>query len=362
MVDKTKQELKKAILAPNGEVKMVDWGGAINLIGRDFGLISSLNLFSDRFGTQKNFFVTKSVEDDDVLLQDRNWETTRPTLAKEEYTGVTFPVGHFPVDDMIMPSDIDGVANFEMLVPGSELETLANVRERKLRRIRRAHAKIHEYARAYALATGKVYAPGGTLKTSYGTEVSVYQEWGIARGTAALDLSAGVNPLTSANDVFKELQGRAKSGDALSGYVVLAGKDLFQDLITNDYIADLFATAQLQGRQELLVDRLGNTLGLDARYRSFKYGGLTFVDASDVIGGQPIVAANKGIAFPMGAELGRMHFAPANRFDTINQVSQASYLWEQMAQDMTKLELKSETNFAAILDRPDLVIDVTYTK
>lgn len=357
-----KVELKKAILAPNGEVKVVDWAGAINLSPLQYGLIGKLNVFQNRFGTQKNFFITKKVEDDLPLLEDRNWETTRPTLKGQEYTGAMFPAGHFPMNDHIMPSDIDGLANYESLVPGSELETLARVRTEKIARLRRVHEQFHEFARGYALTTGKVYAPNGTLKTSYGTEVDVYQEWGITRGSATIDLTVGTNPLTSVNALFGELQGRARSGDALTGYVVLCGKTFFQDLITNEYINEIYAQAQLLGRQELLVGRLGNSLGLDARYRSFEYGGVLFVEAPDVIGGRAVIPADKGVAFPLGTTLGRMHFAPANRFDTINRVSQASYLWEKMSDDQDKLELTSETNFAAILDRPDLVIDVTYTK
>lgn len=355
-------ELKKAILTPTGEVRMVDWAGAINLLPLEFGLVGKLRVFEDRFGTQKNFFVTKRTEDDVPLLVDRNWETTRPTLGREEYTGVQFPIGHYPIADSILPSDIDGLANVESLVPGTEMESVARIRSRKIERIRNVHLQFHEFVRGYALTTGKVYAPNGTLKTSYGTEVDVYQEWGITRGTAAVDLTVGVNPLSSVNALFSELQGRARVGDALTGYVVLCGKTFFQDLITNEYISEIFAQAQLMGRQTLLVGRLGNDLGLDARYRSFEYGGVLFVEAPDVIGGRPVVEATKGVAFPLGAKLGRLHYAPPNRFDTLNRVSQASYLWEKMGEDQDKLELTSETNVSAVLDRPDLVIDVTYTK
>lgn len=358
MTDKV--ELKKAILTPNGEVRMIDWAGAINLLPLEYGLIGKMGVFDNRFGTQKDFFVTKRIQDDMPLLEDRNWETTRPTLARQEYTGVKFPIGHYPVADMIMPSDIDGLANVESLVPGTEMESVARLRTEKIDRIRKVHTQFHEFVRGYALTTGKVYAPNGTLKTSYGTEVDVYAEWGITRGTAQVDLTVGTNPLSSVNALFGELQGRARSGDALTGYVVLCGKTFFQDLITNEYISEIFAQAQLLGRQSLLVGRLGNELGLDARYRSFDYGGVLFVEAPDVIGGRPVVAANKGVAFPLGTKLGRLHFAPPNRFDTLNRVSQASYLWEKMGEDQDKLELTSETNVSAVLDRPDLVIDVTY--
>lgn len=355
-------ELKKSILTPTGEVRMVDWAGAINLLPLEYGLIGKMNVFDNRFGTQKNFFVTKRLQDDMPLLEDRNWETTRPTLPRQEYTGVQFPIGHYPMSDGILPSDIDGLANVEALVPGTEMESVARIRTERISRIRDIHLQFHEFVRGYALTTGKVYAPNGTLKTAYGTEVDVYAEWGITRGSAQMELTVGTNPLNSANALYNEMQGRARQGDALTGYVVLCGKEFFQDLITNEYINEIYSASQLVGRQTLLVGRLGNQLGLDARYRSFEYGGLLWVEAPDVIGGRPVVAANKGIAFPMGTKLGRLHFAPPNRFDTLNKVSQASYLWEKMGEDQDKLELTAETNVSAVLDRPDLVIDVTYVK
>lgn len=360
MTDKV--ELSKAILAPNGNVKMVDWAGAINLLPLQYGLIGKMGVFGERFGTQKNFFVTKNNGENIPLLEDRNWETTRPSIGRPEYTGAQFPVGHYPTRDFLTPQDIDGVANYETLVPGVELDSITRLRTQLLARIRDAHVQLHEFARGYALSTGKVYAPNGTLKTSYGNEVDVYQEWGIVRGSGTIDLTVGTNPLNSVNEVFSNLQGRARIGDSLGGFVVLCGKTLFQKLITNEYITDVYATAQLEGRKQLLVDRLGNSVGMDARYRSFSYGGLLFVETPDVVGGRKVVADDKGIAFPMGMELGRMHFAPANRFTHINEVSQASYVFERLSADDDKLEFLAETNFAAILDRPDLVIDVTFTE
>lgn len=359
MTDKV--ELSKAILYPNGEVRAVDWAGAINLEPRNWGLIKQLGVFGERFGTQKQFVVTRSEEIESPLLEDRNWETTRPTLGREDYSGVAYKIPHFPVDDMILPSDVDGLMDYTQLVPGSELEVIAAVRARKIKRLRAAHEVTHEFARGYALTTGNVYAPSGTLKTSYGSTINVYNEWGIARQTSTLELGAAANPLASVSQLFADMQGAAKEGDAITGFAVLCSRGLFEKLIGNPYINEVYSTAQLPGRQSLLVGRLPAALGLDARFRSFEYGGILFVEYPAVIKGQAVIPANKGVAIPLGTELGRMHFAPANKLNMVNTVSQASYLWEKMDEEQTKIELKSETNFAAVLDRPDLVRDVDFT-
>lgn len=359
MTDKV--ELKKAMHFPNGNLMAVDYSGTINLLPRRWGLVNQLGLFGERFGTQKQFFLGRKEDLESPLLEDRNWETTRPTLSREEQSGVMFKVPHFPVDDFILPSDVDGLFQLEGFGAGSELETVANVRAQKMAKIRRAHELTHEFARTRALVTGEVYAPNGTLKTSYGNTVNVYNEWGITRQTSTLDFAVGTNPLSSVNDLYGAMQDMGKEGDALDGYAVICSPEMFRALTLNEYVTEIYAQAQLEGRKELLVGRLGNDLGLDKRYRSFSYGNVVFVEYKGTMNGQALIPASQGIAVPLGSELGRLHFAPANKFNTINGVSQASYVWERMDDRQTKIELESETNFAAVLERPDLVRTVTFT-
>lgn len=358
MTDKV--ELKKAMHYPNGNLMAVDYSGTVNLIPRTWGLVNELGLFGERFGTQKQFFLGRKEDLESPLLEDRNWEGTRPTLSREEQNGVMFKVPHFPVDDFILPSDVDGLFKLEGFGAGSELETVQSVRMAKLEKIRRAHEITHEVARTKALVTGEVYAPNGTLKTSYGNTVNVYNEWGITRQSSELDFTVGTNPLGSVSDLFGSMQDAGREGDALGGFAVLASPELFKSLITNEYVNEIYSQALLPGRQELLVGRLGNSLGLDKRYRSFEYGNILFIEYKGTIQGQRLIPANTGVAVPLGSVLGRLHFAPANKFNTINGVSQASYVWERMDDRQTKIELESETNFAAVLERPDLVRTVTF--
>lgn len=355
----TQVELKKAILLPNGNTQAVDYSGTINLIPRNWGLIENLGLFTERFGTQKEFYVGRKEEIDSPLLEDRNWEGTRPSLTRGEFSGVTFKIPHFPVDDMILPNDIDGRIQMTDIGAGSELETVARVRAEKMEKLRRAHARTHEYARAVALATGNVYAPTGTLRTSYGQTVNVYNEWGITRQTSELRLGAGVNPQDSVAELFGEMEDASFQGDPIDGYAVLASPELFNALVSNDFVREIYSVALLTGREELLVGRLGNELGLDARYRTFRYAGVLFIEYRGTINGLRYIPANEGIAIPMMRGLGRMHFAPANKFGDINGVAQASYVWEYMGLRNDKIEIETETNFATILDRPDLVRTVT---
>lgn len=352
---------KQVILKPNGDIRAVDYTGAINLLPRNFGLIGSLGLFRERFGTQKNFFVARKVEEIGGIMEDRNWETTRPTIGRSGEEGVSFKIPHFPLDDMILPSDVDGRFVLDELQAGTELDSVARVRAEKMARLRRYHANTHELARAISLQTGDVFAPNGTLKTSYGSTINVYNEWGITRQSHAVRTGAGVDPLASFTELVGKLQDAAYTGDPISGWVVLASPELFKAVTENDYVREIYATAQLVGRQDLLVGRLPSGYNLDARYRTFNYGGVTLLEVRDtMINGQRLVPANQGIALPLMSDLGTMHFAPANKFADINGVSQASYFWEYLGERDDKLEIQTETNFATTLDRPDLVFTVTF--
>lgn len=353
--------LKQVILMPNGNVQAIDYTGTLNLIPRNWGLVEALGLFGERFGTQKTFFVGRREEKHSPLLEDRNWEGTRPTLTREGEEGITFKIPHFPVDDMILPNDIDGQFQMGEFAAGSELANVASVRARKLDAIRRAHTATHEFARIHSLVTGNVYAPTGTLKTSYGSTVNVYNEWGITRQTHALRTGAGVNPQESVDELVGKLQDASFTGDPIDGWIVICSPKMFAAVTRNDYVREIYAVAQLAGRQELLVGRLGNKFGLDKRYRSFEYADVTFIEYRGGMGGQLYIPDGEGIALPLMSGIGRLHFAPPNKFGAggVNTTSQASYVWERMDDRMTKIELESETNFAAILDRPDLVFGVT---
>ncbi len=353
--------LNKAVIAtPNTNSKVVDLSSEINLIPRTWGLVGAMNVFGEEFGTQKTFFVPMRDQVEASLLEDRNWKDTRPTQLRRGSSGITYKIPHFPIDDAILPADLDGNIVPQQIVAGTQLESVARLRVDKMERLRAKHSRTHEYARTYALVTGSVYAPHGTLRTSYGSTINVYNEWGITRQSFAISVGAGVNPLPSVDALYAALQAQAKEGDPLAGYVVLCSPEMFSALTRNDYIGEIYRTAfQFPQAREVLVGRLGNTMGFDARYRSFEYGGIIFLEYAGTVGGNRAIPANQGVAFPMGMELGRLHFAPAEKFSSINQTAQASYFWEYMGEKDDIIEIMTETNFAAVLRRPDLVMTVT---
>ena len=162
---------------------------------------------------------------------DRSYEGGRNTQTRGDRSGILGKVPHFPLDDAIYPADLDGqLAPGAVLYAGTQLETVARLRVEKMEGLLRRHSMTKEWSRGLALTTGDAYAPSGTLKTSYGPTINMYQEWGITRQTSNLNLAPTVDPKISVDALFAALQGAAYAGDSLDGYMVLCSPELFGTL------------------------------------------------------------------------------------------------------------------------------------
>lgn len=355
-------DINKALTYAPGQIgRVVDMTEEIRQIPMSWGLIGEMNLFPERMGTQKNFLIPTYKEEEAGPIVDRSYEGGRNTQLQGERGGISAKIPHFPLDDAIYPGDLDGMlAPNVVLEAGSQLESVARLRVEKMEGLVRRHAITKELARSIALTTGEVYAPSGTLKTSYGSTINMYNEWGITRQTSTLNLAPTVNPKTSVDELYGALQGSAFAGDAIDGYVVLCSTELFSTLTSHPYLADLYTQASnFPQAQNFLVGRLTSALG--GRYRQFNYGGILFIEYRGNVAGRPAIPANKGVAFAMGDALGFMQHAPAQLFRSINQTAQPAYFWEKLSADDDKLELKTESNFATILAKPYLVRDVDFS-
>lgn len=341
--------------------RVVDMTPEIVQIPMDWGLIGEMGVFRNNFGTQKTFMIPTRKEEEAGAIVDRSYEGGRNTQGRGDRGGILGKVPHFPLDDAIYPADLDGqLAPGAILEAGTQLETVARLRVEKMEGLVRRHAITKELARGIALTTGDVYAPSGTLKTSYGNTINMYQEWGITRQSTTLNLAPTVDPKITVDALFAALQDSAYAGDALDGYVVLCSKELFSTLTSHPYLRDIYTNASnFPQAENLLVGRLRSTLG--QRYRQFFYGGILFVEYTGTIGGTRIIPQNEGVAFPMNDSLGFMQFAPAQRFSSINQIAQPAYYFEKLGENDDKIEMMTESNFATILAKPYLVRGVTFT-
>ncbi len=345
---------------PSNNTRSVDFSEAINLVPNTWGLFGSLGVFSPKRLSQRTAMITKKELVDGVLV-DRNYNERGNVQSDVGAQGILYRVPHFPVDDAIYPSDVSGQIDWTTIQAGTEkLVEISTLRTEKIEAMRRKHSLIWENAIARAMMTGEIYAPGGTLKTTYGSTINMYNEWGMTRKSFAIRTGVGYDPRDSMEAIIADLQDSVKTGETVDQFVIVCSPGLFQAVAGNAYVKEQFKYQPLAQAAEVLVGRLVNKLGLDARYRSFAYGGMVFVEYRAVFNGSAVITANQGVAFPIMQGLGQLAFAPAEVFSAVNKPAQDSYLWERMSQRDDKLELESETNVAGVLLRPELAVTITF--
>src|SRR5690606_1903317 len=211
-----------------------------------------------------------------------------------------------------------------------------------------------EYARMQLLKDGTVFAPNGTVVTSF------YTEHGLTRQPIPLDLAPTTdNPLAKVSDVYAQVQDSVESDQIVTDVIALCCPEFFDALISNPFVVESYQYwAQPQG-MEVLNQRLGTRAPLDRRYRVFDYGGVTWIEVRGGVGGERYVEEGEAYIFPRGTDSFRTFFAPANKFASVNKEAQQVYLFTTMGEKDDKIELEFETNFLNAVVRPQIVITLT---
>lgn len=335
--------------------KLADLSQEINIIPNQWGVIQRLGLFIDDPKTQKTVLVPRTVEEE-ALIPDRNWDERNNTIKGGERDVLPLVIPHYPVDDAITPNDVDGNVDWGRIMSGggARAQSVDEVRATKMERLRRAHATTLEYARAQILRDGTVFAPNGTVVTNF------YTEFGVTRPVVGFDLNSVTdNPISHPERVLAQIQDSVGGGAIVTNVVALASPDFFNALISNPFVYESYQYFQQSQGPALLNGRLTAGSPLDARFRSFSYGGIDFIEVRGQVGGQPYVNAGEAYAFPLGTDLFRTYYAPANRFKSVNRRALQSYYFEYLNEKDDIIEIMTETNFLNALLRPEAVVTLT---
>lgn len=358
-----------------GSNKVQDMSEKIVKIPNSWFLTEKLGIFENEFKTQKRIGIQVETVNAGVI-PDRNWDERNSTIKPTTRQEVTVAVPHFPLDASITPNDVDGQVNWDDTRSGITLETVANVRVRKMAELRRKHARTQEFARMQLIRDGSVYAPAGTLRQSYGDTINWYNEMGVTRTSVELDslIDPLINPITEMEPIISGIQDGLLTGDVSTGYIGLASPEFFNALTSHDYTTEIYLQQdQTRNRQAaaLLTGRLTATeFGLDVRYRTFDFGGIMWIevrggdlDINDVP--TRYIPANEARVFPVGGigsdSLFKTFYAPANRFKTVNKTALPAYWFEYLNEKDDFIEIMSESNFINAALRPQAIIRVFFT-
>jgi hypothetical protein len=321
-----------------------DWTQELLVVPNQYGAIQQMGLF-DVESVHTHSVQFEEINQSIGLIGDRP-RGERNNVSKDYTRKIrSYPMPHFPLDDAIKPSDIQGKSAYGGSGSG-QVEVLNQVRQRKIERIRRSHAQTLETARAKTITTGDIYAPNGTVAGNF------YTDFGVTRKVVDFVLGTGTTEVVLKNEeVIAHIRDNLL-GETSSGVIGLASSAFFNKYITQTNVKAAYS--QYVSSQEPLRNRLATGL-LD---RQFTFGGVTLLEYSgtDPLG-NALIPAGDCYFLPMGTQdVFKTYFGPAERFDLVNTLGVEAYMFEFRNQTDTEILIQSETNFLNAVRRPNLVV------
>lgn len=348
--------------------KVSDYTEALYNIPNEWYLYDNLNIFKKDYKTQTNISVPIFDEVQSVAT-DKNWEVRADSLKRSTRRVLNFDVTRFPARESIEPRDTAGIIDFIDWNKGDgiNLESISRLRNEKLERIKTTLARTQELARNQLITAGTVYAPNGTLTTSYGSTINWYNEFGLTQANYAI-----VTPLaTSSADprAYWEaatalVQDGLLTGSMYDQLIAICSSSYFQALIYNDYYSDNEKTNQVIGNRRLENRLTAAGLPVDIRYRSIEIDGIIFIEhRGKKPDGSDYIPAGKAFLFPLGVQdLFKTIFVPAvGKFAYQNKVAQEMYAWENVKidDDNQEISFTGESNFVHFCSRPQTIITLS---
>lgn len=323
--------------------ELVDYTQELLLVPNKWGLINELGIFSAEPVSQHSVTV-ESTQGTLGIVTDQV-RGSRNTMNSDDTRNLrSFPIPHFPLDDAIKPQDIQGKRAYGS---ADAAETEAAVTARKLERIRSSHAITLEAARAYALTTGAIYAPNGTVSGNFFTDFGVTQkEIDFALGTTTTDL------LAKSEEGIAHVQDNILTGEVVNEVIVLCSPTFFAKLIAHATVKEAYK--YYTSTQEPLRQRLGSGL-----YRRFVHGGVTYVEYRGSYNGTALIPAGEGVMLPTGtSDMFKTYFSPANRFSHVNTLGEEAYAFTYRDPKDVEIQIQTESNFLNLIRRPAAVVKV----
>jgi len=324
--------------------ELVDYTQELLLVPNTWGLINELGIFGEE-GVSQHSVTVESSEGTLGLITDKV-RGERNNVNKSDTRKLrSFPIGHFPLDDAVKPEDIQGRRAY-----GSpdQAETEAAVIARKLERIRMNHAVTLEAARAYAITTGAIYAPNGTVSGNF------YTDFGITRKSIDFVLGTSTTDLTAKSEEgLSFIQDNILSGEVVNEIIVLCSPAFFGKLINHPTIKEAYK--YYTSTQEPLRNRLGSGV-----YRRFVHAGITYIEYRGSYNGAALIPAGEAYMLPQGtSDMFKTYFSPANKFSHVNTLGEAAYVFTYRNPTDSEITIQSESNFLNLIRRPQAVVQLT---
>jgi hypothetical protein len=181
----------------------------------------------------------------------------------------------------------------------------------------------------------------------------LFNVFGIQKKSLTLAFPAGASPY---NPIAKGiLDAKRWAEDKLGGnpaqrFEALVGSDFYDMLTGHELVRRAF---------ELWNANQANFDNNDFRRRGFTYGGVTFIEASEVVGGRRLVEPDKAHFYPVGLDVFIQYNAPANWIETVNTMGNEFYARMDPKKQGRGYDLEVQSNPLAVCTYPEALVELT---
>ncbi len=317
-------------------------------------LTQAINILPNRFGVVRdmNLMPARPVRLRQIAVEERNGVLSLLPTASVGAPGTvgvrgkrkvrSFIIPHIPHDDVILPSEVQGIRMF-----GSEgdLTALSDVMAMHLQTMRDKHAITLEHLRMGALKGIILDADGSTL-------YNLYNEFGITAKTINFELSDVTTDVKAKCLELKRYVEDNLLGEFMTEVEALVSAEFFDALTGHTRVEKAYERWQQ-----------GEALRADMR-KGFVFGGITFKEyrgqATDPDGNvRRFIADGEGHAFPLGTtQTFLTYFAPADFNESVNTLGQEVYAKQEPRKFERGTDLHTQSNPLPVCHRPGILVKI----
>jgi hypothetical protein len=244
-----------------------------------------------------------------VENQDRSAQPKHMAGRGSKRSAVNLECAHLPLSDTVRPEDIQDLRGFGTDQPVGP-ETVIND---KMQDLKNSIDMTVEFHRVGA-AKGIVYDADGTTELHNLFEVFKVpqKKMDIAFPTGAQKF----NPILNAIMAAKRYAEQKLGGIPVSRFEAMIGSEFYDKLTTHELVRVAY---------EMWLANQQDWGDNDYRKRGFTYGGVTWIETSEIINGRALVEPDKGHMYPVGLDCFMEYHAPANWIDAANSIGLPFY-------------------------------------
>jgi Phage major capsid protein E len=324
-----------------GGYSLAEMTQAINILPDIHSRLSQIGLFRFQGVTQRSVIIEQF---EGILSLLPTVPLGGPaTLGQREGRSMrSFALPWIPHDDVILPSDIQGVPAIGV---SDAADPLLEVMNRKLTLMRRKHAQTREYMEMNALR--------GIVKDGAGaTLYNYFTEFGLAQIAVDFVLgTAGTNVQGKVRTVLRSVEDNLL-GESMTSVHALVSSEFFDKLISHSKTADAYKFFAATGAQPLREDMR----------RAFPFAGILFEEYNGSVTlstgvTERLIPAGEGIAFPMGTfDTFTTYGGPANLLEAANTIGLPLYARQHLDEKGRWIDLMTEASILPVNKRPRIAI------